>query len=157
MRTIRNHRRLTRLLGFTFGLVLVVVTSCDKHTRIAQTSWADLDSVAGKRWEVKTTDAKYLVERFTVTDSTVVLDNVLESSSYDGERYSATRTWNKMRPHRPIVVSFGDIESIERVERSKTRTALLIVGVDAGVWIIVGLTAAWVLEGELEGAVSSAK
>jgi len=140
-----------RSLAVILGFVLVFGTSCDKHTRIARSEWTDLEPGSEVTWEVRTSDAVYRVRRFAVTDSTMILEQISEVSYYQTANYSPGLRETPTKPNPPITLSFGEIESIKRVEPSTGRTVLLIGGVIGGVALIIYWSLGFMVESTLTG------
>lgn len=69
---------------------------------------------------------EYYARRFSVTDSTVVIEELLETD----DRYK------RMRHDMPIVIPIGEVESISRMETNVPVTAVMLV---AGAVVIGGL------------------
>ncbi len=73
-------------------------------------------------------DSHYVVRRFALTDSTLVIEKLHQTD----ERYNRTEL--------PIVVPRADVESISKYELDKDRTFWALVGASATVLVILFVT-----------------
>lgn len=125
------------LFVYGLGLLSVFATSCDKHTRVPESEWRTLRSYEGKQWEVATSEAIYRVQRFAVTDSTLVLHDVSAIERYDTGSYPPGFKPSSEEYDLPITIPLGEVVSVELVETSGRRTTLLVLGIVAATTLVI--------------------
>jgi len=125
---------LRRPLHLVLVVLLMFATSCAKYTRYPQWTWADLDCSVSERWKVQTREKVYLAHRFTITDSTIVIEEF--SEHYQG--YSlAQSSGTSNQPGSegtedfvaPVILSFDHVTSIERIDKDYKTAGLVALGV----------------------------
>ena len=98
--------------------------SCTKSVYVPPTSYDEVESSRAKHWRVKTTDEQtYWVERFTITDTTLVIEQASRLYTAPGE----TEPQNIEESDLPIVLPLSEVAALERREISMTRTSLVVV------------------------------
>ena len=116
-----------RSLFVRFCTLLVagtLVTSCTKSISVPPSSYEQVNSEQAKYWRVKTTDDQtYWVEVFTITDSTLVIEQA--SQVYESQNSEEARLIE--RSELPIKVPLSDVAALERREISIKRTALVLL------------------------------
>ena len=110
------------------ALIAVVVTGCSKAVEIPR---ADIDDPKYREpgsYRIRTEGwNEYLVSRFSVTDSTIVIEGLLPSD----ERFRTGR--NEL----PISVPRGEIASISQLETDRLMTTAILIPITL-VAVIVG-------------------
>ncbi len=98
-------------------LIAGMTTGCSKAVEIPRDQFEAAAGEESARYRVEMTDgSQYTVERFSLTDSTVVIEELGPSD----ERYK--------RAVLPIVLPLGDLEAIARYEFDKDRSFFALVG-----------------------------
>ncbi len=119
------------------GLLFLIESSCAVRMPVLETDLKKADLAGSETYWLKTQDRHvYEFEKFAVTDSTLI---ILEGKSYGMDDLS--RTMSRLKA--PVVIPWGDVESLERAERSNVMTAFAIA---AGVIVVGGVVfaALWV-------------
>lgn len=111
----------------------ITLVSCQKQVRIPPSEYSNLDSRSSSLWEVVSKDRVYRVGSFTVTDSTLVLEDVLWFKDRITGRYPSTDEVEQSEL--PILLPLPEVEFVARVEKAKVRT---ILAVTTTVLVVVG-------------------
>ncbi len=104
--------------------------SCSRYERVPKTAYRQLDPSDAEKWKVETEDGTvYAVRRFSVTDSTLVIEEF--ACSMD----SATREYTRVT-RVPYALDLDEVRSVEKwVEGNKPAQfsvaglAIVVVGV----------------------------
>ncbi len=114
--------------------VLLALPGCGEHERVPSSDYSNLDPDASKEWEVTSIDRTYRVRRFTVSDSTLILQDVLWVENRERDGY-LTGARGKLEPSElPIVLRFEDVRSVRSVEPLSSKEYL---GITTGVLVFV--------------------
>ena len=132
---ITMNSRYFRLYLPLLGLLISLTSSCSRFVRIPQSEYGREDSKEARKWKVKTMGNVYWVSRFTLTDTTMVIEKA--STIESGPRGRRLTEFDL-----PIVLSLDEVSSLERVEFSWVRTAIattVVVGVAFTVFLHIAL------------------
>jgi hypothetical protein len=110
------------------GVLFLLESSCSTMRPMPATDYKAADPSKNKTYRLTTKDKRVCEFReFAVTDSTIV---ILKVTSYGRSSWPDDMS----RIKTPVVISWDDVKSLERIERSNVMTAFAIT---AGV-IVVG-------------------
>ena len=124
-RSARTHRTVSCVL------IALMATGCSRTVVVPREDYDRASHEYGKTHRLDLQDSSYyLVRRFAVTDSTVVVEELYSSDKRYGTH---ART--------PIVLTRQDLTSISRVETNWTKTGLVFLGVSgllvAALWVLL--------------------
>jgi hypothetical protein len=105
--------------------VLCFTAACTKTVRVPEPDYGQLTPEKNRHLIVRTADARYQVERFTMTDSTLVIESIRPAPN----TYPARDEGFDQPSYIPYAVPLDSIESISQVRRPSGATGpLLFVG-----------------------------
>jgi len=131
-----HSNRTTRFMVFALATAVLFGTSCERYTRVPQSSWADVDSSGSKKWKITTSDRSYRVRRFTAVDSILVIQQLSRTPERHKSTYRTGPPQDVVEPvELPIMLPFEDVVSVERIDISYKRTILLPLVIFVSLWV----------------------
>jgi len=123
-----NDRPVAAILATVIVLALLT-GACDRHTRIPPSDYGEIEDHTTGDWLIEVEGATYRVRSFSVTDSTVIVEDA-EWVEYPPteQRYPAKLSKRVYRPDVPIVLPREDVMTVSRLEFSSGRTTLAALG-----------------------------
>ena len=110
---------------------LILTASCTEYVNVPRSDWDVSASDSTGDWKIETAMTVYVVQRFTTTDSTVVLLDARRKELVGGVSYPGSAITAIERSELPIVLRSADVVSIDRGQFSKGRTVGAILGIAA--------------------------
>jgi hypothetical protein len=111
------------------GILLSSFLACTKVTKIPRAEYDTAGTESSGNWYVDTSTTRYEVQRFSSTDTTLILEQVSwkQDIKGTGRDYPTGRIENVSPSEVPIVLSMKDVKSVGLVEFSKDRTTATVV------------------------------
>lgn len=109
--------------------------ACTRTAKVAPSEWGELKPQGNHHLVVTTAGARYQVEKYAMTDSTLVIEKVVPPPG----TYPARDEGFDQPPSLPLVIPLDQIESLEEVRRTSSAAAgfLLVAGLGALLLIAV--------------------
>ena len=96
--------------------------SCSYYERVPRNSYRELDASDAERWKVETTDGTiYAVTRFSMTDSTLVMEEFARKVDSIGREYSLVSGI-------PYVLRLDEVKRVEKWVGGNQSAPLIVVG-----------------------------
>ena len=129
---------MSRILQKTVTVIAAVALtaaniSCSRFERVPKDMYRQLNSADADRWKIETTDgAVFAVTRFSVNDSTLVLEE------FAREQDSATRGYQRMRVT-PYPLDLDKIRSVEKSVGGRwgTGAGLVVLTLVVGIVLVI--------------------
>jgi hypothetical protein len=125
-------------MGFRRSTVVILAIaliaanwSCSHYIRVPKDAYRDIDAGKAERWKVETDDRTvYLVSRFTVTDSTLVIEK------FDASVKSPETTY-PLATKMPYTLDLDEVRSIDKWVAVSEADGLLVTAVAAVAIVMV--------------------
>jgi hypothetical protein len=103
--------------------------ACTRTANVAPSEWDELKPERNRHLVVTTAGARYQVEKYSMTDSTLVIEKVVPSPG----TYPARDEGFDQPPSLPLVIPLDQIQSLEEVRRTSSALVgfLLVAGLGA--------------------------
>jgi hypothetical protein len=125
---MRRDMRLTLRRSIALILIVFMAAGCSKPVEIPHDQFESAAREEHARHRIQKIDGShYTVERFSLTDSTVVIEKLNRTDA----RYKRTAL--------PIVVPLSDVESISKYELDKDRSFFALVGAGAVALLVIAM------------------
>ncbi len=116
---------------FGAALLFTSIVACASHSRLPRSQYNTAGLNSSGNWLVETSTTRYGVQRFSATDSSLVLEGGtwMEDIRGQGPGYPAGKTKKLSRTDMPIVIPMKDVRPVEKVAFSPGKTtAVAVVG-----------------------------
>jgi hypothetical protein len=105
--------------------------SCSYYERVPRNSYRELDASDAERWKVETTDGTiYAVTRFSMTDSTLVMEEFARNVDPIGREYSLVGGT-------PYVLKLDEVKRVEKWVGGNQSAPLIVVGLVVVVGVVL--------------------
>jgi len=130
-----NRGKARTSLGMMLTVMVMLTASCTKYVSVPPSDYSSLGAQDALDWEVKTAEKMYRTECLAVNDSSLVLRDAVWVKDRLSANYPSD-VWSRMdKTQVPLALRLEQVESVDRVERARTRTILAVASVTA---VIVG-------------------
>lgn len=126
-----NGGQLRASVTMLLAMIILLTASCTEYSKVSRSDWDSASSSGPADWKVETSTTIYRVQRFTTTDSTVVITDASRAERVGGASYPANPTMAIKNSELPIVLRIDDVASIERGQFSRGRTVAAVLGIAA--------------------------
>ena len=123
-------------LGIALVMMAMLVGSCTKYSIVSRSDWGAPSGDPPRNWRITTGNAVYIAQSITTTDSTLVLAKATRSERLGKTIRSAGSDPRIEESGLPIVLPLDEVESVERGEFSRSRTAFAALGIAASTFAV---------------------
>jgi hypothetical protein len=109
--------------------------ACTRTANVVPSEWGELKPEGSRHLVVTTAGARYQVEKYSMTDSTLVIEKVVPAPG----TYPARDEGFDQPPYLPYAVPFDQIQSLEEVRRTSNTTAAFVVAAGLAAFLIFTL------------------